>query len=106
MTSRCTATSAEIIGTTFFPSKDPTVSLLAAFGVFAGGCLMRPLGGLVFGHIGDSIGRRRALTISSLMIGIPTALIGFMPTYDQIGLLAPAGIMLLRPLQGLSVGGE
>jgi MHS family proline/betaine transporter-like MFS transporter len=67
---------------------------------------MRPLGGLVFGHIGDRIGRRRALTISSLMMGIPTALIGFMPTYDQIGLLAPTGIMLLRLLQGLSVGGE
>lgn len=97
---------AEVIGATFFPSKDPTVSLLAAFGVFAGGYLMRPLGGLVFGHIGDRIGRRRALTISSLMMGIPTALIGFMPTYAQIGLLAPAGIMLLRLLQGLSVGGE
>ena len=97
---------AGIIGSVFFPSKDPTVSLLAAFGVFAGGYLMRPLGGLVFGHVGDRLGRRRALTVSSLMMGIPTALIGFMPTHDQIGLWAPAGILLLRLLQGLSVGGE
>ncbi len=97
---------AAIIGGSYFPSKDPTVSLLAAFGVFAGGYLMRPLGGLVFGHIGDRLGRRQALTVSSLMMGIPTTLIGFMPTYDQIGLAAPMGIMLLRLLQGLSVGGE
>jgi MHS family proline/betaine transporter-like MFS transporter len=97
---------AGIIGTTFFPNKDPRVSLLAAFGVFAGGYLMRPLGGLVFGHIGDRLGRRRALTVSSLLMGIPTALIGFTPTYEQIGLWAPAGILLLRLLQGLSVGGE
>ena len=97
---------AAVIGGSFFPSKDPSVSLLAAFGVFAGGFLMRPLGGLVFGHIGDRLGRRQALTVSSLMMGIPTTLIGFMPTYDQIGVAAPMGMMLLRLLQGLSVGGE
>jgi MFS family permease len=71
---------AGLIGSLFFPSKDPTV---AAFGVFAGGYLMRPLGGLVFGHIGDRLGRRRALTVSSLLMGVPTALIGFMPMLVQ-----------------------
>lgn len=97
---------AAILGAAFFPSKDPTVSLLSAFGVFAGGYLMRPLGGLIFGHIGDRLGRRRALTVSSLLMGVPTTLIGFMPTYERVGLLAPTGILLLRLLQGLSVGGE
>lgn len=97
---------AALIGSLYFPSKDASISLIAAFGVFAIGYLMRPLGGLLFGHIGDRLGRRRALILSSLTMGIPTALIGLMPTFDQIGLLAPLGIMLLRIVQGLSVGGE
>ncbi len=97
---------AVVIGHRFFPSDDPSVSLIAAFGAFAAGFLVRPLGGLLFGRIGDLVGRKRALTLSILAMAIPTVLIGCLPTYDAIGIAAPLAIVALRIVQGLSVGGE
>lgn len=94
------------IGRHFFPSDDPAASLIAAFGVFAAGFLMRPVGGLVFGHIGDRFGRNRALMLSVLAMVIPTFLIGVLPDHSQIGAAAPVALVLLRMIQGLSVGGE
>src|SRR6478672_7169666 len=97
---------APIIGQHFFPSDDPAASLIAAFGVFAAGFLMRPVGGLVFGHIGDRVGRKAALTLSVLAMAIPTFLIGVLPGHAQIGAAAAILLVLLRMVQGLSVGGE
>lgn len=97
---------ASIIGHLFFPSADPSVSLIAAFGAFAAGFLVRPLGGLVFGRIGDLVGRKNALTLSVLAMAVPTVLIGLLPTYEMIGIAAPIAIVVLRIVQGLSVGGE
>ncbi|MEL6279232.1 MAG: MFS transporter [Pseudomonadota bacterium] len=95
-----------VISPQFFPSDNPTVSLLAAFGAFAAGFLVRPLGAIVFGYIGDKLGRSRALTISIWAMAIPTVLIGMLPNYEAIGVLAPILIILFRVVQGLSVGGE
>jgi len=90
----------------FFPTHDPVAALLASYGAFATGMIMRPVGGIVFGNIGDRIGRKAALQISVLLIAVPTLLIGLMPTYATIGLWAPVLLIVLRMLQGLSVGGE
>jgi len=95
-----------IIGKQFFPSDDPTTSLIAAFSVFAVGFVMRPLGGIVFGHVGDKLGRRTAILASSAAMALPTVLVGLLPNYDAIGLWAPVLMLLLRMIQGLSVGGE
>lgn len=97
---------APIISLQFFPSADPRAALLNTFGVFAAGFLMRPIGALLFGHIGDRLGRKRALEVSVLLMAVPTALVGLLPTYLQIGLAAPLLLLLVRLLQGLSVGGE
>jgi MHS family proline/betaine transporter-like MFS transporter len=97
---------AQTIGKHFFPSEDPVASLVAAFGVFAAGFLMRPVGGLVFGHIGDRISRKAALTVSVLAMAIPTFLVGLLPDHAQIGVTASVLIVVLRLIQGLSVGGE
>jgi MHS family proline/betaine transporter-like MFS transporter len=97
---------ASIIGTHFFPSENPSISLIAAFGAFAAGFVVRPLGGLIFGRIGDLVGRKRAMVLSVMAMAVPTVLIGLMPTYQTIGIAAPILIVLLRIIQGLSVGGE
>ncbi len=97
---------APIFAELFFPSSNPTTSLIASFGAFAAGFLMRPVGGAVFGFIGDKIGRKKALNLSVMLMAIPTFLIGVMPTHAHIGVLAAILIVLLRMLQGLSVGGE
>ncbi len=94
------------IGNHFFPSDNPSTSLIAAFGAFAAGFLMRPLGGVVFGHIGDRFGRKVALTLSVLAMAIPTFLIGVLPGYQVLGATAAVLLVLLRMIQGLSVGGE
>src|SRR5262245_43947254 len=94
------------IGRHFFPSSDATTSLIAAFGVFAAGFLMRPLGGVVFGHIGDHVGRKAALTISVLAMATPTFLIGLLPGHAVLGPTAAVLLVILRMIQGLSVGGE
>src|SRR6516162_5428672 len=97
---------ATAIGQAFFPNQDRVAQLLSAFGVFALGYLMRPLGGAVTGHIGDRFGRRAALTFSVVAMAIPTFLIGLLPGYKTLGLLAPIALTFLRVVQGLSVGGE
>ena len=94
------------IGHHFFPHEDAVAQLLSTFGVFAVGYLMRPIGGVIVGHIGDTLGRRAALTFSVTAMAIPTFLIGLLPGYQTIGVLAPVGLTLLRVVQGLSVGGE
>lgn len=97
---------APVIAPQFFPSDSASASLIAAFGAFAAGFLMRPLGGMVFGHIGDKIGRKPALTLSVLMMAVPSVLIGLLPGYDSLGVMAGVLLVLLRIVQGLSVGGE
>jgi MHS family proline/betaine transporter-like MFS transporter len=97
---------AGILGQQFFPATDPAVSLIASFGAFAAGFLMRPLGGLLFGRIGDALGRQAAMSLSVLAMAIPTVLMAFLPSYAQIGIAAPILLVLLRIIQGLSVGGE
>ncbi|MEM7445635.1 MAG: MFS transporter [Pseudomonadota bacterium] len=97
---------AATIGQHFFPGDDPAVSLVASFGVFAIGFLARPVGSIVFGNLGDRVGRRQVLVISVFVMAVPTALIGLLPTYETIGVAAPILLIVLRLLQGLSVGGE
>ena len=97
---------AAAIGSQFFPSDDPSTSLLASFGVFAAGFIARPLGGLLFGHIGDRLGRRAAVVSSVVLMIIPTLFMALLPTYAQIGVAAPILLVLLRLAQGLAVGGE
>jgi MHS family proline/betaine transporter-like MFS transporter len=94
------------IGRHFFPHEDAVAQLLSTFGIFAVGYLMRPVGGVIVGHIGDTLGRRAALTFSVAAMAIPTFLIGLLPGYETFGVLAPVGLTLLRVVQGLSVGGE
>ncbi len=95
-----------LLATLFFPSGDPTVSLIATYGVFAAGFIVRPLGAILFGWIGDKYGRKQAMVIAVLMMAIPTGCIGLLPTYEQVGILAPILLTLIRLLQGLSLGGE
>ncbi len=97
---------APTIGKQFFPSDDPATSLIAAFGAFAAGFLMRPVGAVVFGYVGDLLGRKKALTLSVTMMAVPTFLVGLLPTHAQIGIAAAALLVLLRMIQGVSVGGE
>lgn len=97
---------APVLGRQFFPGDDPAASLIASFGVFAVGFVARPVGAALFGNLGDRAGRRRVLLLSVLVMGVPTTLIGLMPTYADIGAAAPAILVVLRLCQGLSVGGE
>lgn len=97
---------APIISQLFFPSHNKLLSLTLTFVVFAMSFLMRPLGGILSGWIGDVYGRKRALVISLLMMGIPTLLIGCLPTYASIGIASPILLCVFRILQGLSAGGE
>ncbi len=90
----------------FFPANDPAVGVLLALGTFAIGFIARPIGGLVFGHYGDILGRKKLLVISLLMMGIATFLIGLLPGYDTIGLAAPIILIILRLVQGFGLGGE
>ena len=97
---------AAAIGSQFFPSDNPSTSLLASFGVFAVGFIARPLGGLLFGHIGDNLGRRAAVISSVALMIVPTLLMALLPTHAQIGIAAPILLIVLRLAQGLAVGGE
>jgi len=90
----------------FFPSDNPTASLLAGFAVYGAGFAVRPFGAVVFGRIGDVIGRKYAFLLTVSIMGGATTLVGLLPTYDQIGILAPALLVTLRLLQGLALGGE
>ena len=97
---------AGIIAPVFFPSDNPTAGLIATYGIFAAGFVMRPLGAAVFGWFGDRYGRARTMQISVAMMALPTLLLGILPSYAQAGIFAPALLVLVRLLQGLSVGGE
>ncbi len=97
---------AAAIGRAFFPQEDKVAQVLAAFGIFAVGFLMRPVGGALIGYIGDRFGRRTALTFSVAAMAIPTFLVGVLPGYQTLGVAAPILLTLLRMIQGLSVGGE
>ena len=97
---------APILAAEFFPSGNRTLSLLAAFGAFAVGFLMRPVGAALFGHIGDRHGRARALLWSIALMAVPTVLMGLLPTYATAGLAASIALVLLRMCQGIAVGGE
>ena len=97
---------AAILGGLFFPSGNPTIDFLAALATFATGFLVRPLGALVFGRIGDIIGRKYTFLVTLLIMGLSTAVIGLLPTYATIGFLAPLLLVSLRLLQGLALGGE
>jgi metabolite-proton symporter len=90
----------------FFPSFDPLTGTLAAFATYSVGFLARPLGGIVFGHFGDRVGRKSMLLITLLLMGVPTILIGLIPSYDSIGYWAAVLLVLMRLLQGIAVGGE
>lgn len=90
----------------FFPKSDPLTGAMLAFATYALGFAARPLGGLVFGHFGDRIGRKRLLMLSLMLMGGATMLIGCLPTYGQIGMLAPILLVVLRLVQGFAVGGE
>jgi MFS family permease len=95
-----------VFGAKFFPSSDPLIGTLAAFATYAVGFVARPLGGIVFGHFGDRIGRKKALIVTILIVGLGTFAIGLLPDYSQIGIWAPASLILIRVLQGFGVGGE
>ena len=95
-----------VFGPLFFPASNPTVSTLAALSVYALGYVARPLGGIVFGHFGDRVGRKSMFVISMLLMGFGTFLVGLLPTYQQIGILAPVLLIVLRLLQAMGLGGE
>ncbi|HHL4113942.1 TPA: MFS transporter, partial [Burkholderia sola] len=98
---------APAIGQLFFPHDIPDwLRQLQTFGIFAAGYLARPLGGVIMAHFGDLFGRKRMFTLSVLMMSVPTLLMGLLPTYDTIGILAPVLLLLFRVLQGAAVGGE
>ncbi|KRF14802.1 MFS transporter [Nocardioides sp. Soil796] len=98
--------SALVFGPLFFSGSDPAVATLLSFATFAVGFLTRPIGGVVFGHLGDKIGRKRALILTLMLMGVTTFGVGLLPTYATIGALAPIGLIVLRLVQGLAVGGE
>ncbi len=97
---------ARTIGNLYFPTDDPTSSLLAAYAVFAVGFLMRPVGAVLFGHIGDRVGRGPALLWSVVAMAVPTLVMGLLPTYADIGIWAAVLMLVCRMVQGLAVGGE
>ena len=95
-----------VFGKIFFPSVDPKVATVAAFATFGVGYVTRPIGAFFMGHIGDKFGRKKVLTSTLLLMGASTFLIGALPTYNQVGILAPILLVVLRLLQGLSAAGE
>ncbi|WP_064445133.1 MFS transporter [Rhodococcus sp. YH3-3] len=97
---------ATVIATVFFPESEPATALLATFAVFAISFIIRPIGGLVWGHFGDKIGRRAALSLSILIMSASTFCIGLIPGFDQIGYFAPVLLLLVRIVQGFSAAGE
>jgi MFS transporter, MHS family, proline/betaine transporter len=96
---------APFIGKLFFPSDDPQASLLAVFGVFAAGFIMRPIGGVLFGFLGDKFGRKISVILPILIMSVPTAFIGLLPTYSVIGVYAPIALTIIRLMQGIALGG-
>jgi MHS family shikimate/dehydroshikimate transporter-like MFS transporter len=97
--------SALVFNKLFFPLSDPALGTIATFGTYGVGFLARPLGAAIFGHFGDRVGRKAMLAMTIIM-GIGTFLVGLLPTYEQIGIAGPVLLVLLRPLQGIGLGGE
>lgn len=95
-----------VFGKIFFPAFDPVTSTIAAFATFGVGYITRPVGAIWLGHIGDRYGRKTVLTFTLLLMGVSTFLVGVLPTYDQVGIVAPVMLVVLRMLQGLSAAGE
>lgn len=100
------AAASVVFNVLFFPKFDPLVGVLASFAVLGSGFLLRPLGGIIWGHFGDRLGRKNALVTSILLMGVSTFLVGLLPTYEQVGLWAAVLLVLLRVAQGLAAGGE
>src|SRR5919201_85824 len=100
------ATLAPFLAPIFFPNDNPTASLLSAFATYAAGFLVRPFGAIVFGRIGDVIGRKYAFLMTIGIMGLATVVVGVLPPYSAIGILAPIILVTLRLLQGLALGGE
>ena len=100
------AAAALIFNKLFFPNLDPLSGVLAAFATYAVGFIGRPLGGIVFGHFGDKVGRKSMLLLTLLLMGVPTVLIGLLPTYESIGYWAAFLLVILRFVQGMAMGGE
>jgi MFS family permease len=98
--------SALVFGTLFFPRSDPAVATIAAFGTLAAGYVARPVGGIVFGHFGDRLGRKKMLVVTMVMMGTASFLIGVLPTFAKMGVAAPILLVLLRVVQGVAIGGE
>ncbi len=95
-----------VFNTQFFPEFDPLIGSMMAFATFAAGFITRPLGGLIFGHFGDRLGRKKILVITMLIMGGSTFAMGILPTYAAIGVTAPILLLLLRMFQGIGLGGE
>src|SRR3954447_5058333 len=95
-----------VFGKVFFPNSDPAMATIASFGTFAAGYVARPVGGIIFGHFGDRIGRKSMLVLTMTMMGVASFLIGLLPGYHSIGVAAPALLVVLRVVQGVAIGGE
>src|SRR5215469_4964259 len=100
------ATLAPFFAAVFFPKENATAALMASFATYAAGFLVRPFGALVFGRIGDLVGRKYTFLVTIVVMGISTAAVGLVPVYAKIGMLAPAILVFLRLAQGLALGGE
>lgn len=98
------AAAALIFNKLFFPNLDPLMGVMAAFATYAVGFIGRPLGGIVFGHFGDKVGRKSMLLLTLVLMGIPTVLIGLLPTYESIGYWATFFLVILRFIQGMAMG--
>ncbi|MET0610453.1 MAG: MFS transporter [Pseudomonas caspiana] len=98
---------AAVVGKLFFPADMPEwLRMMQTFGIFAAGYLARPLGGIIMAHFGDLLGRKKMFTLSIFMMAVPTLIMGLLPTYAQIGMLAPILLLLMRVIQGAAIGGE
>lgn len=98
---------AAVVGKLFFPADMPEwLRLFQTFGIFAAGYLARPLGGIIMAHFGDLLGRKKMFTLSIFMMSVPTLIMGLLPTYEQIGILAPILLLIMRIIQGAAIGGE
>src|SRR5215472_3179448 len=95
-----------IFNRVFFPSVDPLTGILLTFSTYAVGYVSRPLGGVVFGHLGDQLGRRAVLVVTLILMGFTTGLMGLLPTYASVGILSPILLVALRFVQGIALGGE
>src|SRR4051794_32901007 len=97
---------ATVISPLFYPKGNDTLALIAYLSTFAVGFVVRPFGALFFGRIGDVVGRKYAFLVTPVIMGVTTALIGFLPTYATIGIAAPVALLVIRILHGLALGGE